>query len=244
MGQAGTVGGQQALDAVGHLIAAIDAEGLDAESFGDLHEVRIVGQIDLGIVLGEEQLLPKPYTREALARKIRHVLANQAQANGARKALQGPPLASAPAEPPAPAPARAGGTGASAPTTEPSGKGTVLLVEDDGLIRMNTADMLKDLGYVVVEAGRAEDALTAIQTLPFDVLVTDVNLPGMSGPELADEARGVKPGVGIVFATGDRHVAGVTPGEDPTVMILSKPYGMEDLDEAIGQVLARPRVPA
>ena len=58
MGQAGAVGGQQALDAFGHLIAAIDTEGLDAEGLGHLHEVRIVGQVDLGIVLGEEQLLP------------------------------------------------------------------------------------------------------------------------------------------------------------------------------------------
>jgi CheY-like chemotaxis protein len=121
------------------------------------------------------------------------------------------------------------------------GKGTILLVEDDGLIRMNTADMLKDLGYVVVEAGRAEDALTAIQTLPFDALVTDVNLPGMSGTELADEARQVKPEVGIVFATGDRHVAGVTPGADPRVTVLSKPYGMEDLEGAILRVLASER---
>ncbi|WP_061933862.1 response regulator [Aureimonas sp. AU22] len=194
------------------------------------------GRLDAGV-----QLLPKPYTREALARKIRHVHANEAQANGARKALHGPSLA--PAAPGPATPAKSGGTGAGAGATvpEPVGKGTILLVEDDGLIRMNTADMLKDLGYVVVEAGRAEDALTAIQTLPFDALVTDVNLPGMSGTELADEARQVKPEVGIVFATGDRHVAGVTPGADPRVTVLSKPYGMEDLEGAILRVLASER---
>ncbi|MBB3936051.1 response regulator [Aureimonas phyllosphaerae] len=192
------------------------------------------GRLDAGV-----QLLSKPYTREALARKFRHVLANQAQANGARRAaLKGPALAPAAADAPT---VKTGGLGAAAPKPEPTGKGTVLLVEDDGLIRMNTADMLKDLGYVVFEAGRAEDALTAIQTVPFDVLVSDVNLPGMSGTELADEARKVKPGTGIVFATGDRHVAGVTPGEDPRVTILPKPYGMEDLEAAIASVLEAQR---
>ncbi|WP_279478960.1 response regulator [Aureimonas sp. SK2] len=199
------------------------------------------GRLDAGV-----QLLSKPYTREALARKIRHVVANQAQLAVARKAtLKGPSLSPAAAEAPATVAApKSGGTGAGSPTAEAGTKGTVLLVEDDGLIRMNTADMLKDLGYVVVEAGRAEDALTAIQTVPFDALVTDVNLPGMSGTELADEAREVKPGVGVVFATGDRHVAGVVPGEDARVTILSKPYGMEDLDAAIARVLDCQRVPA
>ncbi|RIY02444.1 response regulator [Aureimonas flava] len=195
------------------------------------------GRLDAGV-----QLLPKPYTREALARKIRHVLANQAQRGAGRRTLQGPALSPAAqgheADPASP---RTGGTGAGPAEPQPTGKGTVLLVEDDGLIRMNTADMLKDLGYVVVEAGRAEDALTAIQTVPFDALVTDVNLPGMSGTELAVEARQVKPAVGIVFATGDRHVAGVTPGEDPHVTVLPKPYGMEDLEVAIARVLAPER---
>ncbi|WP_244631180.1 response regulator [Aureimonas sp. ME7] len=187
------------------------------------------GRLDEGV-----QLLSKPYTREALARKFRHVLANQAQANAARRGLKGPSLV--PADPDG----MRGETPVVAERVVEAAVAsrTVLLVEDDGLIRFNTADMLKDLGYLVVEAGRAEDALTAIQTVPFHALVTDVNLPGMSGPELARNARQVKPEVGIVFATGDRHVPGFETDAAQRVVVLPKPYGMDDLEAALARVLA------
>ncbi|WP_062204260.1 response regulator [Aureimonas sp. AU12] len=183
------------------------------------------GRLDAGV-----QLLSKPYTREALARKFRHVLGNQAQANRARN-QQSPSLV--PADPEG---VRTP-SGTPAPTRPAPTNATILLVEDDGLIRMNTSDMLKDLGHVVVEAGRAEDALTAMQTVPFDVLVTDVNLPGMSGPELARQALALKPGVGVVFATGDRHVDGFDTAGAAHLALLPKPYGMDELDAAIRSVL-------
>ncbi|MBB3951618.1 response regulator [Aureimonas jatrophae] len=192
------------------------------------------GRLDAGV-----RLLSKPYTREALARKIRHTIANQQQINQARRAGAGMPARPATTPVPAPAPKAPALSRAPLPAVEAPrlAQATVLLVEDDALIRLNTADMLKDLGHVVVEAGRAEDALTAIQTVPFDVLVTDVNLPGMSGPALAREALEVKPGVGIVFATGDRHVDGFDMAASH-VALLPKPYGPDELEAAIAGVLA------
>ena len=152
------------------------------------------GRLDAGV-----ELLSKPYTREALARKIRHVLANQRQ----REVSPAPP---------APAPA------AVAP---PAGEGaTLLLVEDDALIRASTAEMLQEAGYVVVEAGSAEEAMAALQTAPVDVLVTDVNLPGASGRELAARARAVRPAVVVVYATGDTHAV----REEAGARLLPKPY--------------------
>ncbi len=70
---------------------------------------------------------------------------------------------------------------------------TILLVEDDDLIRANTAETLQDAGFVVVHAVTAEEAMTALQTAQIDVLVTDLNLPGESGVELAGRARQLRP---------------------------------------------------
>ena len=94
---------------------------------------------------------------------------------------------------------------------------------------MTTGDMLKDSGFVVVEAASAEEALTALQTAPVDVLVTDVNLPGLSGPQLAKQARSLRPSALIVYATGD-------PGsvrDERDAVVLSKPYDARKLADAI-----------
>ncbi|HEX7871298.1 MAG TPA: type II toxin-antitoxin system ParD family antitoxin [Sphingobium sp.] len=172
------------------------------------------GKLDAGV-----ELLSKPYTREALARKFRHVLANQRQRNGVRE-RQGSPSA-----------AIAFGKYA---------KPMVLLVEDDELIRTNTAEMLAELGLLVIEAGSAEEAMAALQTAAIDLLVTDVNLPGVSGPELAETARTLHPHVAIIFATGDNQLAGPPPAH---ATLLPKPYGRELLERTIGSVLGG-RVPS
>jgi FixJ family two-component response regulator len=117
----------------------------------------------------------------------------------------------------------------------PTGQPMVLLVEDDALIRTNTAEMLSESGMTVVEAASAEDAIMALQTVLIDVLVTDVNLPGLSGPELATKARALRPTIGIVFATGDSEVA--MGRNDPGVTVLSKPYDMVALTSAVATVL-------
>ena len=180
------------------------------------------GRLDAGV-----DLLSKPYTREALARKVRHVLANQKQRMGSRTRT------------PAPEPASTVDA-ITIETPQDAAPKTVLLVEDDYLIRMNTADLLNDAGFVVVEAASAEEALTALQTAPIDVLVTDVNLPGASGPELAVKARALKPSALIIYATGDPSAV---KGEKDAV-VLSKPYDARKLTEAISSAGGRSKVVA
>lgn len=165
------------------------------------------GKLDAGI-----ELLSKPYTREALARRLRHVLGNRQQAA----------IAASP-EIDLPKPAAAGDAG----TMRVSA--TVLVVEDDSLILMNTADMLKQAGHLVIEAESAEVAMIALQTSPVDVLVTDVNLPGSSGLALAREARQLHPRIGVVFATGDAALA----PDLPDARLLAKPYGSGQLVDAV-----------
>lgn len=156
------------------------------------------GRLDAGV-----ELLSKPYSRESLARKFRHVLANQKQ----RGVTASADLAIRKADKPT----------------------FVLLVEDDVLIRLNTAEMLQAQGMTVIEAGSAEEALAALSTMRIDVLVTDVNLPGLSGPELAVRARAIAASVGVVFATGDNAVVQAVAGS----VVLTKPYGDEALAAAI-----------
>lgn len=168
------------------------------------------GKLDKGV-----ELLSKPYTRDALARKFRHVLANQRQRGQASI-----PTAAVPELV----------TACSAPiASTPTLRRTALLVEDDDLIRGNTGEMLEQAGFVVVEAASAEEALMALQTAPVDVLVTDLNLPGASGRELAEKARALRPDATVVFATGD---PGAVANEIDCV-VLAKPYNAEALIAAI-----------
>ncbi len=167
------------------------------------------GKLDAGV-----ELLSKPYTREALARKFRALLGK-----GNEVAAPAPVAKSEIAKPVA-----------SGPKPLVTAQLTVLLVEDDALIRVNTAEILQDAGYIVVEAASAEDAMAALETVPFDVLVTDVNLPGASGPELADRARSLRPSAAIVFATGDASRVKNEVGAG----VLSKPYHANALIEMIG----------
>ncbi|BDA85249.1 hypothetical protein Sa4125_27910 [Aureimonas sp. SA4125] len=113
---------------------------------------------------------------------------------------------------------------------------TVLLVEDEALIRMNCADMLQDAGHNVIEASSAEEALAMLDSGSIDVLLTDVNLPGMSGTELAETARRLKPDIGLVFATGDFEVTGA-----PGAVVLNKPYLAESLEAAVLEAVSTNR---
>ncbi|MBP1844923.1 CheY-like chemotaxis protein [Rhizobium petrolearium] len=104
---------------------------------------------------------------------------------------------------------------------------TVLLVEDEVLIRISTADLLQDSGMSVVEAGSADEALAAMGDHPVDILVTDVNLPEMSGPQLILKIRETLPHLPVIFATGDNNVPGMEELEHSAVIV--KPYEYEIL---------------
>ncbi|HEY2662220.1 MAG TPA: response regulator [Caulobacteraceae bacterium] len=114
---------------------------------------------------------------------------------------------------------------------------TVLLIEDDPLIRMIAAELLMDLGHTVTEAENAEEALTALQGGSVDVLITDLGLPGVSGADIAAMARELSPNLGIVFATGSAHAPPILGGGAPAYL-LSKPYDGAGLAAALRAVQA------
>ena len=167
------------------------------------------GKLDAGV-----ELLSKPYTREALARRLRHVIANQRQRAESSKDREANQDAIAKLR--------------SRPAVR------VLLVEDDDLIRMNTTDILLEGGHIVVEAANATQAIDLIDRENIDVLVTDVGLPDMSGADLAVLIKERKPEIGVVFATGDNFLPSNAPAGS---VLLCKPYNESDVRSAIGQTM-------
>ena len=112
------------------------------------------------------------------------------------------------------------------PTVAPKLVGTALLVDDDPLVRMSTADMLTDLGFAVVEAASAEAALVAMdEGVYFDVLVTDHLMPGMTGVDLAGLVQTRRPGVPVLLVSGFAETEGV----DATLPRLIKPFRQVEL---------------
>ena len=110
------------------------------------------------------------------------------------------------------------------------GAGTALVVDDEDLVRASTADMLADLGYAIVEAGSAEEALKLVEGgLSPQLLVTDHLMPGMSGTELARELRRRLPTVRAMIVSGYADVEGI--GTD--LPRLEKPFRRADLVERL-----------
>ncbi len=114
------------------------------------------------------------------------------------------------------------------------GSGTALVVDDEPLVRMSTAEMLIDLGYSVVEASSGEEAMRLIGAgTKFDVLVTDHLMPGMSGTDLATAVRSLKPDTPVLVVSGYAKSEGI----DPTFLRLAKPFRRDELAASMSQVV-------
>lgn len=121
-----------------------------------------------------------------------------------------------------------------------SGSETILVVEDDTLVRNYVVAQLKSLGYDVLTAGNATEALKIIkreETL--DLLFTDVIMPGeMNGRQLSDAAAKCRPDLKVLFTSGYTENAIVHHGRlDPGVLLLAKPYRKADLARMVRQAL-------
>ena len=123
------------------------------------------------------------------------------------------------------------------------GDETVLVCEDDDKVRAYTVDVLKELGYRVMEADNGAAALQALETAsePIDLLFTDVILPGgMTGADIAQQARAQQPGLRILFATGYARNAIIHHGRlDPGVELLTKPFTYAELAAKVRDMLDR-----
>lgn len=130
------------------------------------------------------------------------------------------------------------------PIEETTSRAVVLAVDDDDAVRKTTADVLKGLGYNVLQAAGGETALELLdQDGMIDILLTDVVMTGMSGPELARRARLLQPRLPIVFISGYADPAGIA---DDTLLhpLVRKPFRPSDLRRQIEAALAGLRAAA
>lgn len=103
----------------------------------------------------------------------------------------------------------------------------LLLVDDEELVRVATADSLREFGYEVTEAASAAHALSQVRDgLRPDLVVTDHMMPGMTGAQLANELRALVPDVPVLLITG---YANLRPDELNDLPVLAKPFRMTDL---------------
>ena len=134
----------------------------------------------------------------------------------------------------------------SAPTEAPrrAGRGSrgtesILVVEDDERMRACSVESLRELGYDVSHAPGGEDALKMLDAgRTFDLMFTDIVMPGMTGRQLAELALARVPGMRVLYTTGYTRNAVVHNGViDPGTHLLPKPYGIDQLAEKVRSVL-------
>jgi CheY-like chemotaxis protein len=141
--------------------------------------------------------------------------------------------------PPGTAAALAGRTDASPSVA--GGNETILVVEDDRLVRGYVLTQLRSLGYVTLEAANAAEALNIVKAgSEFDLLFTDVIMPGaMNGRQLADELQKIKPGLKVLYTSGYTENAIIHHGRlDSGVLLLPKPYRKSEMAVMIRTALA------
>ncbi len=138
-----------------------------------------------------------------------------------------PRVADGPAVAGAPSPAAA---------AVPAGAGTILLVEDDAMVRELTLLLLQTLGYSVIAANSSAHALSLCERkdLPIDLLMTDVVMPGMNGKELLQKANAIRPGIRVLFMSG--YTANVIAHHgvlDESIKFIQKPFSIDDLAQKV-----------
>jgi PAS domain S-box-containing protein len=118
---------------------------------------------------------------------------------------------------------------------------SILAVDDDSLVLMNTVAMLEELGHKVFEAGSGKEALNILHRENIDMLITDQAMPHMTGAELAEAVAEKWPNIPIIIATG---YAELPDGGSFALVKLSKPFGSDDLEQAVAEAAHRQRPPA
>ncbi len=122
---------------------------------------------------------------------------------------------------------------------------TVLVVDDEPALRMLVSEVMRDLGYAVLEAADGAEALLHLRSPErIDLLISDVGLPGgMNGRQVADAARQERPGLQVLFITGYAENAVLSHGHlDPGMHVMTKPFAMDALAQRAKGLIEQGRV--
>ncbi|SMQ85560.1 Response regulator receiver domain-containing protein [Devosia lucknowensis] len=115
---------------------------------------------------------------------------------------------------------------------------TILVVDDDALITLNTADIVTEIGYRALEAFSGAEALSLLErNNDIVAMVTDYSMPGMNGVELATAARKLRPGLPVLLTSGHAELPGTI---DHDFVRLEKPYREDELTERLKSLLTAP----
>jgi CheY-like chemotaxis protein len=122
-----------------------------------------------------------------------------------------------------------------------TGNETILVVEDDELVRLFVTETIEDLGCTVLEARDGPTALKLLEdTSRLDLLLTDIGLPGITGWQLLEAVRVLRPDLKVLLTTGYGRDSGPDGNEaDEHTHLLSKPFTGEALTRMIQEILAR-----
>lgn len=113
---------------------------------------------------------------------------------------------------------------------------TILVVEDDDIVRMLIVDVLEELEFKVLEADGSEQALKFLgdDAEQIDLMMTDVGLPGMDGRELSVKARELRPTLPVLFASG--YAENIEVPAD--MHVIGKPFSIDQLRDKVKGILA------
>jgi PAS domain S-box-containing protein len=122
----------------------------------------------------------------------------------------------------------------------------ILLVEDDPAVRAVAAQMLKTLGYRVLEAAGGPEALQTLVSAdsPIHLVITDVSMPEWQGPEVLRRLREVQPGLKAIYITGFSAELAEHPPHQQDALVVRKPFTLQSLGEAVRLALDSPAPPA
>ena len=114
----------------------------------------------------------------------------------------------------------------------------ILLAEDDGSLRGFLTRALERAGHQVIDCENGDDAIDALEHGPYDLLLTDIVMPGADGIEVARVAAARQPGLRIMFITGFAAVALTAAQATPDAKVLSKPVHLRDLVNEVERMVA------
>ncbi|HEV7487558.1 MAG TPA: response regulator [Thermoanaerobaculia bacterium] len=115
---------------------------------------------------------------------------------------------------------------------------TVLLAEDEAMLRVVVRETLRRAGYVVIEAPDGTTGLEILQSdQPIDVLLTDVRMPGLNGYQLAEASLTLRPAMGVMLMTGYADEAIPDAIRDASIPVIRKPFNFASLAEDVRAVI-------
>ncbi len=128
--------------------------------------------------------------------------------------------------------------GAPMAATRAAGHQSILVVEDEVVVRSLIADVLREAGYTVVEAADGPEGLAILLGADaLDLVISDIGLPGLGGREMVEVARAQRPGLKVLLITG--HALETPPLSGAVADVIVKPFAMNVLAARVGEMLAQ-----